>query len=100
MEPVIIYKINPAGVTQDPDDLNQHKKVFGHIAQPYRECVSTLCALGHGLGLHKALGEAALERILMSVHDVLALQQPLQILHLQAFVPCQEALGWREAALG
>ena len=58
-----------------------------------RQSALTLCALGHGLGLHEAFGEAALEGILMSVRNLFGLQQPLQSLPLQALVPAQEALG-------
>ena len=57
-----------------------------------RQSAPTLCALGHGLGLHEAFGEAALEGILMSVRHLFGLQQPLQSLPLQALVPAQEAL--------
>ena len=44
---------------------------------PVCQSASTLCALGHGLGLHEAFGKATLEGILVSDRNVLGLQQPL-----------------------
>lgn len=52
-----------------------------------------LCALGEGLGFEEALCKARLEGVLLGLRNVLALQQPVQGLHVRYLIPREEALG-------